>query len=364
MSTAAPRLHALTWTVWMVAAAVSVQIATSPLYVTIVLLVSVLVVEVHGRDGALARAFPVMVGLAAVFGLVRVAITALTTHSGIDVLCTLPHLTVPDWLGGFTVGGTIERGAVLQSLAEAYAVVGFVAVFAAWNSVVSHHEVLRAVPRAFHEPALVVTIAIAFVPSTIAALRAVQLGDRARCGGTPARRGRLRRLIVPVFEGGLERAIALAESMDSRGLGHQQATTAERRTGWCTLGALLAMAAALVAMISQARTAAAVLGSIGFVSFGAAVVLASRAEQRTRYRPRPVTRLDVVMIASCVVAVVGVAMASLRNDTTLHWAVSPLHVPGASPLVVIALAVLAVPALLREPTDHGAVSSEEPVWAC
>ena len=146
MSTAAPRLHALTWTVWMVAAAVSVQIATSPLYVTIVLLVSVLVVEVHGRDGALARAFPVMVGLAAVFGLVRVAITALTTHSGIDVLCTLPHLTVPDWLGGFTVGGTIERGAVLQSLAEAYAVVGFVAVFAAWNSVVSHHEVLRAVP--------------------------------------------------------------------------------------------------------------------------------------------------------------------------------------------------------------------------
>jgi energy-coupling factor transport system permease protein len=345
MSPEAPALHALTWTVWMVAAAVAVQTATNPLYVTLVVLACWLVVEVHGRDSAMARAFPVMVGLAAFFGLVRVVVTTLTTHTGLHVLVTLPSVTVPDWLGGFTVGGTIERTALLQSLAEAWAVVGFVAVFAAWNAVVSHHEVLRAVPRAFHEPALVVTIAVAFVPSTIAALRAVQLGDRARCGGTPRRRGRLRRLVVPVFEGGLERAIALAESMDSRGLGHQRATAAERRTGRVTLFALLTTAGALVAMISRARVAAAVLAVTGIAAFAVAVVLASRAEARTRYRPRPIRRRDLVQAAVAVVAVGGVVLASLADDATLHWSADPLAAPSASLLVVTALMLLGAPAV-------------------
>src|SRR5204862_4863805 len=140
---------------------------------------------------------------------------ALTTHGTADVvLFTLPlHATLPDWLGGFTVGGAVSRGPVLQSLADAYWVVGFVTVFAAWNAVVSHHEALRAVPRAFHEPALVVTVAIAFVPSTLATLRAVQEAERARTGGAVRRRGALRRRIIPVLESGLERAVALAESM-------------------------------------------------------------------------------------------------------------------------------------------------------
>lgn len=369
MSPDAPRLHALTWTVWMVAGAVAVQAATNPLAVTLVLLACFLVVEVHGRRSALARAFPVMVALAAVFGLIRVALTVLTTHTGMHVLVTLPSATVPEWLGGFTVGGTIERSALLQSLAEAYAVVGFVAVFAAWNAVVSHHEVLRAVPRAFHEPALVVTIAIAFVPATIAAVRAVQLGDRARCGGDPPRRGRLRRLVVPVFEGGLERAIALAESMDSRGLGHRRATTDELRTGRVTLLALLTTAGALVAMISQARTAAAILAGVGLAAFAAAVVLASRAEARTRYRPRPIRRADLVQIACSVAAVTGIAIASISGDSTLHWSADPLAVPGISPLVVVALLMLGAPAAVRasnpsHPSKSSSTAVErERAWA-
>ena len=121
------------------------------------------------------------------------------------------------------MGGSIERQVVLQAIAEALVIVVTIAVFGAWNAVVSHHEVLQSTPRAFHELGLVVTIALAFVPSTIAALRASREADRARTGGVSVRRGRLVRHAIPVLESGMERAVALAESMDARGFGHRPA---------------------------------------------------------------------------------------------------------------------------------------------
>jgi energy-coupling factor transport system permease protein len=341
-------LHALTWTVWMLAAAACVQLAPSPVYVTVVIFVSVLVVEVHGRRSALARAFPLMVMLASAFGLVRVLITALTTHSTGDVvLLTIPvHVALPNWLGGFTIGGTVERGPVLQSLADAYWVVGFVTVFAAWNAVVSHHEVLRAVPRAFHEPALVVTVAIAFVPSTIAAVRDARLAERARCGMQPRRRGRLRRLVIPVFEGGIERAINLAESMDSRGLGHGKPERAEAAAGWSVLLALLAFTGGFVALVSNATTAAYGAFTFGAVAFGAAVVVASRGHRRARYRPRPIKALDVVVIAGALLTTTAAALLASSRSATLHWSsFAPLHAPTIDLTMVAVFASLAFPVL-------------------
>ncbi len=332
----------------MLAAAACVQLGPSPVYVTVVILVAVLVVEVHGRRSALARAFPFMVMLASAFGLVRVLITALTTHgTGDVVLYTLPaHATLPDWLGGFTVGGAIERGPLLQSLADAYWVVGFVTVFAAWNAVVSHHEVLRAVPRAFHEPALVVTVAIAFVPSTIAAVRDVRLAERARCGTQPRRRGRLRRLVIPVFEGGIERAINLAESMDSRGLGYGRPERAETAAGWSVLVALIAFAGGFVALISDATAAAYSAFACGGIAFMAAVLVASRGHRRARYRPRPITRVDAFATGGALVTVTAIALLAADRSATLHWSsYAPLHAPTVDLVMVAVFASLALPTL-------------------
>src|SRR4051794_25693027 len=342
------RLHALTWTVWMIAAAVCVQLAPSPVYVTVVILVAVLVVEVHGRRTALARAFPVMVALASAFGLVRVVITLLTTHTADVALFTIPvHATLPDWLGGFTAGGVVERGPVLQALADAYWVVGFVTVFAAWNAVVSHHEVLRSVPRAFHEPALVVTVAIAFVPSTIGAVRDVLLAERARCGGEPRRRGRLRRLVIPVFEGGIERAISLAESMDSRGLGHGRAERSDTIAGWCVLVALLAFSGGFVALVSNATTAAYGVFLFGAGAFVLSVVVASRGHRRARYRPRPITRADLAAIAASITTVVAAATLGAQRNATLHWSsYAPLRWPSVDLVMVAVFASLAFPVVL------------------
>ena len=70
------RFHALAWLIWALAAAISLQLAPSPLYVAVVIGIAALVVQVHGSDGPFARAFPVLLTLGVVFMVIRVALTA------------------------------------------------------------------------------------------------------------------------------------------------------------------------------------------------------------------------------------------------------------------------------------------------
>ena len=137
------------------------------------------------------------------------------------------------------MGGTVELQVMLQSLAEGFAIVGVMGVFGAFNSVVSHSELVESTPRAFFELGLVIVVGLAFVPSTLAAIHDVREADRARTGGRVVRRGRLLRQVVPVLELGLERAVTLAESMDSRGFARAGASPRDRAAGWWGLASLL-----------------------------------------------------------------------------------------------------------------------------
>jgi energy-coupling factor transport system permease protein len=176
--------HALAWAGWAGAALVTVHLAPNPAYVAVVVAVALLVAESHRQEGRMGGLLPVLVGIAAVFVLVRIVLTGLTTSTGLpDVIMTLPSYTLPRILGGFTVGGTVHATVVLSSAVEGLVIVGVIAAFAAFNAVVSHGELVRSLPRAFHEVGLVVTVALAFVPSTISAIQTVREADRARTGG-------------------------------------------------------------------------------------------------------------------------------------------------------------------------------------
>ncbi|MCZ7527976.1 MAG: energy-coupling factor transporter transmembrane protein EcfT [Acidimicrobiia bacterium] len=346
-----PPLHALTWLVWALAGAAAVQLAPSPVYVAVVIALAALLVEVHAGGGPLARAFPLLVGLGVAFGLVRVVLTAATTHGVGDVLFTTPAVTLPRILGGFTVGGTVELPVVLQAASEAFVIVGLMAVFGAFNAVVSHDELVRSSPRAFHELGLIVTVAIAFVPSTIEAVRAVREADRARTGGRAVRRGRLLRLAVPILESGMERAVHLAESMDSRGFARGDAGRADRLAAWCGMGSLLALAGAFVALVGRARPAAAALGLAGLALLVAAVALASAGSPRTHHRRRLPGRADWAVAGASVLTPAGLAVLALTGDGSLTWTASPLRWPTFGILPALTLAGLLAPLALR-PSDN------------
>lgn len=351
--------HALAWLGWALAATTVVQLAPSPVYVVLVIGVCALIVETHAEPGPYRRAFPALIALGVAFSLVRVALAALTTHIGERVLFTLPEATLPRLLGGFTVGGTIETGVILDALVAGFVIVGVMAVFGALNAVISHAELLQSAPRAFHEVGIAVTVALAFVPSTLESIHAVREADRARTGGRVVRRGRTARLIVPVLERGLERAVHLAESMDSRGFAHGTPPRTERLAGWLGLGGLLALGAGFVALVGRAAGTAAVLAILGGALVVGAVALASSGGSRSRYRRRRVTRADAVMVAVAWIAPAILGALTVAGDTSLTWSAQPLTWPQVGLLPLLALVPLLAPMARRpweEPIDRPAVA--------
>ena len=339
------RLPAVVWLLWAVAAAATVQLAPNPLYVTVVVAVAALVVQAHAGDSPLTSAFPILLAAGVVFAVLRLVLTVVTTHgSGGTVLFTLPDATLPRLLGGFTVGGTVELPVLARAAAEGWAIVGVIAAFAAFNAVVNHHELVQAAPRAFYELGLAVTVALAFVPSTIAAVTAVRESDRARTGGHVVRRGRLVRQVVPVLESGMERAVHLAESMDSRGFG-RDTTAADVASGWCGLGSLLLLGGCFVALVARATTTAAALALAGTAALVAAVMLSSKASRRARYRPRHVTPRQWGLAAVAWIAPAIVVVSGLAGDHTLTWPSDVLALPAVSLLPLAGLLALAVPAV-------------------
>lgn len=349
----------MAWLVWAVAAAGSVQLAPSPVYVAFVIGIAWLIVEVHAPDGPYRRAFPALLAVGVVFALIRVVLAALTAHNGVDVLVTLPDFTMPRLLGGFTVGGAVEAPVVLQSLSEGFAIVGMMAVFGAFNAIASHYELVQSSPRAFHELGVVTTVALAFVPSTIESVGAVWEADRARTGNRSIKRGRLLRLIVPVLERGLERAVALSESMDARGFGYGGSSRTDQAAGWCGLGALLAWAGAFVALVDRARPAAIGLAILGVALLVLAAVLASgHTRDRRRYRHRRMQAADWVMVGIALCSPVVLGVIGLAGEDSLAWYTSPsLSWPTFEPLVALAFVPLLVP-LVRLPSPAPRVTDD------
>jgi energy-coupling factor transport system permease protein len=327
-----------------------VQLAPSPVYVVLVIAGCALIVETHAEPGPYRRAFPALIGLGVVFSLVRVVLAALTTHIGQRVILTLPQMTLPRLLGGFTVGGTVETGVILDVLVAGFTIVGVMAVFGALNAVISHSELLQSAPRAFHEVGVAVTVALAFVPSTLESIHAVREADRARTGGRVVRRGRTIRLVIPVLERGLERAVHLAESMDSRGFAHGTAPRSERAAGWLGLAGLLALGGGFVALVGRADTTAAVLAVLGGGLVVAAIAVASAGSTRARYRRRRITRADAVMVAVAWIAPALLGALTVAGDRSLVWSAEPLAWPQVGLLPILALFPLLAP-MARRPWE-------------
>ena len=343
----AGRWHAGVWMVWALAAAACVELAPSPLYVGLAIGIAGLAVSLHARPGPYAKAFPILVGVGVFFAVARMVLTVLTTHGVGQVMFTTPDVTLPRILGGFTVGGTIELPVMLQSLVEGFAIVGVMAVFGAFNAVVSHSELVQSTPRAFYEVGLVVVVALAFVPSTLAAIADVRDADRARTGGHVVRRGRLLRQILPVLELGMERAVTLAESMDARGFARAGANARDKVAGWCGVASLLALGGAFVALVGDQRTVAAIVGGAGAVGLVIAVLLASSSTERIRYRPRRMAAADWVVAVGVLAAPLAMAVCSITGDGSLVWYTSePLRWPTLHVTPALALLPLLAPVLL------------------
>jgi energy-coupling factor transport system permease protein len=275
---------------------------------------------------------------------IAIPFNALSVHSGQFVLARLPE-------GWPIVGGPLTLEAIIAGAVNGLALFTILVVFAAFNAVVDHYQLLRATPAFLFQAGVVVSIAITFVPQMVLSAKEIRQAQRIR--GHRFRGVRdLLPLVIPLLANGLERAIQLAETMEARGFGSAVEPLSHRQGILSQLGTLAALAAllvglSLVAFFSEGEPwgwALTMLGSAGLL-----IILAAqgRRSHRSRYRRPQWHARDTVVAFACATVLAAVTVARLAAPETLSYSPYPPGslLPPFNAWVGAALLLLTTPAL-------------------
>lgn len=326
------------WLIWTGAAGIAAMVTRNPLYALLLILVARLV------DAACTRSER---GIELPWGRVVIAVLALSTlfnallvHSGETILFQLP-LTLP------LIGGPITLEAAVYGLTTGLVLLALLFVFVAFNHIVPVSELVRFVPRAFHDLGVVLLIAVTYVPETARHLEHVREAQAIRGHRIRGIRD-WRPLLVPLLVGGMERAMGLAEAMVARGYGATAARAQEPAVlVGIVVGLLLVFGGWLYAIW---------VGLLGWLIFvaGAVLLLAliwrrGRAVQHTRYRQDPWRREDTAMVT---ISLLVLATSLWQQEAIAGYSPYPLvQLPPFAPGLGVLFLLLALPAFIcRRPT--------------
>jgi len=350
--------HPATWLLWLLAGGSAALLTRNPLYLLTALiavgfLFAALLRRQRGHDpGAAAHARPrawlPILKLALILWLFTTLFNAFTVHLGDRVLLRLPAA----WP---LVGGPITLEALMFGFVTGLSFVLLILIFAAFNSAVSPHTLLRLTPAFAYHVAVIVAIAISFIPQTLIAWQ--ELNEAQRLRGQQ-RRGLAdwRPLFISLLAVGLDRAIQLAESMDARGFGGAIAgqTPRQRLHMGLTLAASLLLL--LIGLLLRAFAAAPVWAGSASLGAGAlllALVLRRQGQRvrRSNYRRWLWRRRDSVAAAAAGLLLTLLLLLTWLAPRSLFYYPYPPYplLPDFEPLLGIAFALLITPALLAPP---------------
>jgi energy-coupling factor transport system permease protein len=260
---------------------------------------------------------------------------------------------LPHWTLGLRLLGPVTQESLLAGLYDGLRLATIVICAGAANALANPKRLLRSVPPALYEVGSALVVAVTVLPQLADSLRRVRAAQTLR-GGDTGRVSGLRRILVPVLEDALERSLALAAGMDTRGYGRTSGASprARRTTGTLMVAGLCALCVGVYAGLDA--TAPVWLGRpmllLGVVASLVAVRLAGSRVARSRYRPDPWRWPESVVAASgLLVGVAGWWMS--QHQLTIAYptltAVPSLSLLGLlAPLVGLAGALCA-PAAAR-----------------
>jgi energy-coupling factor transport system permease protein len=346
-------LHPLAWWGWALALAAAALRTTNPLLLGLLIAAAWTVVAARRQNAPWARSFGGFLWLGVFVIVLRMVLQVLFGQRlpG-HVLFTVPEVTLPSWAAGTSLGGPVTTEAMLLSFRQGLQLATLLACMGAANSLASPSRLLRSLPSILYELGVVVTVALSLAPQATMSVQRVRDARRLRGRPNKGLRG-LRGLAVPVLEGGLERSLDLAASMDSRGYGRRGDTSmSRRRVGQITtLGGALALAVGVFGALDDG--APAVLGIPMLVLGGALLAvsfaLAQRSATRSRYRPDPWRVPEWLTILAGLAALAALVAASRLGVQGLQPAYSPLHAPTLPFLPAIGILCATLPAFATPP---------------
>lgn len=340
-------IHPAAWVVWLAATVFALSATRNPWYLATVLGC------IAGVSLALRRSSaPSPLPLALLrFGVLIVITSALlnvvTAHVGQTVLFTVPA-ALP------LFGGPYTLEALIYGALNGLVLVGFLGAFAVLYRALPTHALIRLIPRAFYPMAVVVSIAVAYVPTTLTQFQQIREAQMMRGHRVRGLRDWLP-LFMPLLVGGLERALQLAEAMTARGFGSVGARSTPEGSRLLSmslarpllvLGLLLVLAGLLSQWFWRQVAAGTVLWATGGLLVLTVLWLEGRRVQRTNYHRQPWTGRDWAVAAG---AALFPAMLLLPAVSTASLAYTPYpraSWPPCELTVVVALLGLLAPALV------------------
>ncbi len=327
--------HPFSWLVWAAAVLIAFSLTRNPVYLTTLLLVVLLT----GRrlparaESALPfvplRLLAILLPLSALFN-------ALTTHFGETVLVRLPQ-RLP------LLGGAVTLEGLVFGLLNGLILAGILFTFQVLNRVLPLRALLRLVPRAFYPLAVVVSIAVTFIPLTVRRWEAIRTAQALRGHRLRGLRD-LPPLFLPLLVGGLEQALQLAEAMAARGFTSHATPlrTGERLTLSFGLGALLT--GWLLAVLWGQRLWGTVASVTGALLLGLLILRRREMRPHSVYHPLAWQSADTLGTLGALLALALLLWPGVR--ATLAYTPYPtLHAPPFAWLPLVVGGLLLVPAL-------------------
>ena len=351
-------LHPGAWWVWALGLGTAASRTTNPLLLALIVVVTGYVVASQRTDTPWAQSYVVFLR----FGLVVIGIRTLlhVVFGGIGgptVLVVLPQVPLPGWASGIRLGGPVTAEGLVSAVYDGLRLAVLLGCVGAANALADPKRLLRSLPAALYEVSTAVVVALTVTPQLIVSARAARRAQALR--GDAARGPRVvRRLLVPVLTDALDRSLALAAAMDSRGYGRTGAVPAAvRRT---TAGLLLAGLTGVCiggyglldagAPIGRGVAAPLVLG--GYAIAAAGLLLAARRVTRSKYRPDRWGLAETLVAASGLASTAAVLLTeAFGHAAALDPTTMPLVVPGLPVLPAAGVLLALLPAfILPSPT--------------
>ncbi|GAA0306096.1 CbiQ family ECF transporter T component [Streptomyces turgidiscabies] len=326
---ASTSLHPGAWWVWSLGLGTAATRTTNPLLLGLLVVVAGYVVAARRTDAPWARSYTAFVKLGLAVLLIRLvfAVVLGSPIPGSHVLLTLPELPLPHWAQGVRVGGRVTAEGLVFALYDGLRLATLLICVGAANALANPARLLKSLPGALYEIGVAVVVALTFAPNLVADVQRLRAARRLR--GRPDRGVRgLLQVGLPVLEGALERSVALAAAMESRGYGRAAEVPAgvRRTTGALTLGGLLGVCAGTYGLLTAAGgTYGLPVLLAGLAAALGGLWLGGRRSLRTRYRP------DVWGVRAWLVAGSGVLVAALMVLASGSAGAAALH-PGVVPL--------------------------------
>lgn len=328
--------------IWWIAASLPSLVGRNP-FLLIITLLCVMIVRFVTITFA-ATAFPSkgVIRLAVIFVGLGVVFNALSVRAG-DIIVFVFPATLP------VLSGPVTLNAVVYGVLSGAAILILVVAGVTTASVLDWSALMRSLPGSLTGVGVAGSIAFTFFPQMIASFRDLREARVVRGAPLDGPRDYLA-LIPPLLNAGLERAVSLAELLETRGFGSTLAVSSERnlRQGIAVAIGLTAACCAVYAFALGEILAAFLLLSLTIGSaVGASGMRSLHMRQRTRYRESRRTLGDAVVIGGALMAILTIAAALFTHPSAVRYEPYPsLSPPGVSLWLLLGVCGLLGPAIV------------------